>query len=70
MKAYKSKETVQREKLHKNLKKRASKECSTTPEQSFFSKFSCMFLNPNNFSNLNCNCSYLLDTYDKLPGIS
>ena len=33
MKAYKSKETLQREKLHKNLKKRASK------EQSFFFLF-------------------------------
>ena len=29
-------------------------------EQSF-SNFSCMFLNPNNFSNLNSNCSNLLD---------
>ena len=26
-----------------------------------FSNFSCMFLNPNNFSNLNSNCSNLLD---------
>ena len=29
--------------------------------QRFFSNFSCMFLNPNNFSNLNSNCSNLLD---------
>ena len=27
-----------------------------------FTKFSCMFLNPNNFSNLDCNCSDLLGT--------
>ena len=27
----------------------------------FFSNFSCMFLNPNIFSNLNSNCSNLLD---------
>ena len=26
-----------------------------------FSNFSCMFLNPNNFSSLNSNCSKLLD---------
>ena len=28
---------------------------------SIFPNFSCMFLNPNNFSNLNSNCSNLLD---------
>ena len=27
----------------------------------FFSNFSCMFLNPNSFSNLNSNCSNLVD---------
>ena len=27
----------------------------------YFSKFSCMFLNPNIFFNLNSNCSNLLD---------
>ena len=27
----------------------------------FFSNFSCMFLNPNIFSNMNSNCSNLLD---------
>ena len=26
-----------------------------------FSNFSCMFLNPNNFSNLNSNCSCFLE---------
>ena len=28
----------------------------------FFSNFSCMFLNPNIFSNMNSNCSNLLDS--------
>ena len=31
-------------------------ECTT-----YVSNFSCMFLYPNNFSNLNSNCSNLLD---------
>ena len=30
-------------------------------ENEVFSNFSCMFLNPNIFSNLNSNCSNLLD---------
>ena len=30
-------------------------------EKNIFSNFSCMFLNPNNFSNMNFNCSNLLD---------
>ena len=34
----------------------------------YFLNFSCMFLNPTYFSNLNCICSNLLDL--KLPGIS
>ena len=30
-------------------------------QKDFFSNFSCMFLNPNFFSNLNLNCSNSLD---------
>ena len=35
-----------------------------------FFNFFCIFLNPNFFSNLNSNCSDLLDLGNKPPGIS
>ena len=37
------------------------KACSGAESSLNFSNFSCMFLKPNNFSNLNFNCSDLLD---------
>ena len=41
--------------------KTQSWETELLPRQFIFSNFSCMFLNPNNFSNLNLNCSNLLN---------
>ena len=43
------------QKLHKNL------EAGTWRLKITFSNFSCMFLNPNTFSNMNSNCSNVLD---------
>ena len=44
-----------------HLLQKIASEIASDEREMTFSSFSCMFLNPNNFSNLNSNCSDLLD---------
>ena len=52
--------------------KRANKFCTIKIASNLtdiFSNFTCMFLNPNNFSNFNSNCSNLLDMRNLLEQV-